>query len=122
MDAPNRTIIAYIVGRLITSGAGWWIHDNDRKRNVHLEGTFEKGEIKIYSHELHGHVSGLGAQGQYTLFQHSVGGAVNLLVNAEACTFSGWEHRTGYHFFGNVADRAIRLYDYQDSQWHLYTL
>ena len=49
-------------------------------------------------------------------------GALTLAVNVEERTFSGADQQTSYHFFGNVAERAIRLYDYQDIRWHLYKL
>ncbi|HLM98908.1 MAG TPA: hypothetical protein VK335_06480 [Bryobacteraceae bacterium] len=122
MDAANRSVIAYIAGRLITGADAWWMQDHDRGHRVHFEGFFEPGVIKVYSHELHSHVSGVGGDGKYTLFQHGVGGAVDLLVNLEEQTFSGWEHLSGFHFFGDVADRTIRLYDYQGMEWHLYTI
>jgi len=122
MDAANRAIIAYIAGRLITGASGWSVRDHDRKRLVQFEAFLEGGEIKVYCHELHGTVSGRGAEGRYMLFQHRVNGSVDLLINAEEKTFSGWEHRSCFHFFGNAQDRAVRLFDYQDQRWHLYTL
>jgi len=122
MDAANRSVIAYIAGRLITGTDVWWMQDHDRGHRVHFEGSFEPGSVKVYSHELHSHVSGFGAEGRYALFQHGVGGAVDLIVNAEERTFSGWEHQSGFHFFGNVTNRTIRLYDYQGMESHLYTI
>ena len=122
MDPANRSIIAYIAGRLITRAGSWWIQDHDRGRAVHFEGSFEPGSIMVYSHELNSHVSGFGTDGKYSLFQHGIGGAVNLIVNIEQQTFSGWEHRSCFHFFGNVEDRTIRLYDYQSMELHLYTI
>jgi len=122
MDAANRSVIAYIAGRLITGADGWWIQDHDRGHQVHFEGSFAPGSIKVYSHELHCHVSGVGAEGRYALFQHGSGSAVDLLVNLEQRTFSGWEHLSSFHFFGNIVDRTIHLFDYQGLEWHLYTL
>ena len=122
MDAANRSIIAYVACRLITGATGWWMRDHDRRRPVQFEGFIEPGSVKVYSHELHSHLLGGGAEGKYQLFQHGVGGAVDLLINAEEHTFSGCEHETGYRFFGYVEERTIRLFDYQDLHWHLYTL
>ena len=122
MDAANRAVVAYISGRLITGTAGWWIQDHDRGHRVHFEGSFEPGSLKVYSHELHGHVSGGGAEGKYALFLHGAGGAVDLLVNIEERTFSGWEHLSGFHFLGHVEDLTLHLFDYQGLEWHLYTL
>lgn len=122
MDAPDRSIIAYIAGCLISGATTWVMRDHDRRRSVQFESSFERGSVKVYSHELHSHVSGLGAEGKYTLFHHATGSSVDLLINVEERTFSGWDHRTSHHFFGNVVDRTVRLYDYQDLQWHLYTL
>jgi hypothetical protein len=122
MDAANRSAIAYIAGRLIAGAGGWWMHDHDRSYRVHFEGSFEPPSVKIYSHELHSHILGIGGEGQYKLFQHGAGGAMDLLINIEEKTFSGWEHQTCFHFFGNVEESTIRLFDYQDVQWHEYTL
>jgi len=36
--------------------------------------------------------------------------------------FSWADRQTSYHFFGDVAERSIRLYDYQDMRWRSYTL
>ena len=122
MDAANRSVIAYIAGRLIAGADCWWIEDHDRSHRVHFEGSFEPGSLKVYSHELHSHVLGVGAEGKYTLFQHGVGGGVDLLINVEEKTFSGWEHQSGFHFFGNLEESTIRLFDYQGLEWHLYSL
>ena len=94
MDVANRSAIAYIAGRLITGAGGWWMHDHDRGHRVHFEGSFEPASVKVYSHELHGHILGIGEEGKYKLFQHGVGGAVDLLINIEEKTFSGWEHQS----------------------------
>lgn len=112
MDARTRAVIAYIAGRLITGSAGWSIQDKDRKRRIPLDGWIDGGNIRIYSHERHGYVSGLGAEGHYVLFHHGGERGLTLAVNVEERTFSG----------GEVAERAVRLYDYQDMRWHLYSL
>jgi hypothetical protein len=122
MDVANRSAIAYIAGRLITGAGGWWMHDHDRGHRVHFEGSFEPASVKVYSHELHGHILGIGEEGKYKLFQHGVGGAVDLLINIEEKTFSGWEHQSSVYFFGRVEESTVRLFDYQDVQWHEYTL
>jgi hypothetical protein len=56
------------------------------------------------------------------LFDHASDRGLTLAVNLEERTFSGADQQTSYHFFGEVAERAIRLYDYQDMHWHLYML
>ena len=122
MDAANRSVIAYIAGRLIIGTGGWWMDDHDRAYRVHFEGSVEPATVKVYSHELHSHVLGVGAEGKYKLFQHGAGGAVDLLVNVEQKTFSGWEHMSSFHFAGSVDGSTIHLFDYQDLQWHMYTL
>ena len=122
MDAFTRTVIAYVAGRLITGREGWAIRDHDRNRRVCLDGSVEAGEIKIYSHERHGYISGLGNEGRYALFVHRGASSITLTVNLEERTFSGVHHKTTFRFFGNVSERAIRLYDYQDMHWHMYTL
>ncbi len=122
MDAPNRSVIAYIAGLLITGADCWWIQDHDRRRRVHFEASFEPGSVKVYSHELGCHVLGIGAEGKYLLLQHGSGAAVDLFINLEEHTFCGCEHTSGQHFVGNVDDCAIHLYDYQDLRWHLYSL
>ena len=58
----------------------------------------------------------------YVLFRHGSERGLTLAVNIEERTFSGAGQQTSFHFFGDVAERAIRLYDYQDMRWHLYTL
>ena len=115
-------MVAYIAGRLITGSAGWTIQDQDRKRRIPLDGWVECGNIRIYSHERHGYISGLGADAHYVLFHHGSERGLTLAVNSEERRFSGADQQTSYHFFGDVAERAIRLYDYQDMRWHLYTL
>jgi hypothetical protein len=122
VDARTRAVIAYIAGRLIAGSAGWTIQDKDRKRRVALDGWIDDRNIRIYSHERHGYISGLGAEGHYVLFHHASDRGLTLAVNVEARTFSGADQQTSYHFLGDVAERAIRLYDYQDMRWHLYTL
>lgn len=122
MDAANRSVIAFIAGRLIAGNANWMMHDHGRNHRVQMEGLFSDAEVKVYSHELNGYVSGRGAEGKYTLFQHNAGTSVSLSINLPERTFSGWDHGTSRHFFGNVADRTVRLFDYQDLQWHRYTL
>jgi len=122
MDAANRSVIAYIAGRLIIGDGGWWMHDDDRNHRVHFEGSFEPATVKVYSHELHCHILGVGAEGKYQLFQHGAGGAVDLLINSEEKTFSGWEHMTSFHFAGRVEETTIYLFDFQDLAWHMYTM
>jgi|SRR5579862_952088 hypothetical protein len=122
MEPPKRAVMAYIAGRLISGESAWLILDHDREDKLHLEGSFTGSEVKVYSHELNAHISGLGAEGRYTLFQHGFPGTVNLLINNEERTFSGWDHESSRHFFGNVAEATVRLFDYQDLEWHSYTL
>jgi len=122
MDAANRAIIAYIAGHLITGPGNWWLHDHDRRRKVQFEASFEPGTVKVYSHELHSHVIGVGSEGKYALFQHGIAGAVDLLVDVEERTFSGWDHPSSCHFHGTVEENIITLYDFQDLKWHKYTL
>ena len=122
VDASTRTVVAYIAGRLITGSASWTIQDQDRKQRIPLDGWVEGGNIRIYSHERHAYISGLGAEGNYVLFNHGTERGLTLTVNIEERTFSGADQQTSYHFFGEVVERAIRLYDYQDMRWHLYTL
>jgi len=122
MNAVTRAVTAYIAGRLITGSVAWTIQDKDRQRRIPLEAWIDGGSIRIYSHERHGYISGLGAEGQYVLFHHTSERGLTLAVNAEQGTFSGTDQQTGYHFFSDVAERAIRLYDYQDMHWHLYAL
>lgn len=122
MDARTRAVVAYIAGRLITGSAGWAIQDKDRKRRIPLDSWIDGGNIRIYSHERHGYISGMGADGHYVLFDHASDRGLMLAINLEERTFSGADQQTSYHFFGDVAERAIRLYDYQDMRWHLYTL
>ena len=122
MDAANRSAIAYIAGRLLTTAQGWWMDDHDRGHRVHFEGSFDPTTVKVYVHELHSHISGVGAEGKFALFQHGVGGAVDLQVNPEEKIFSGWEHRSSFHFFGRVEECTVRLFDFQDLSWHEYTL
>jgi len=122
VDARTRAVVACIAGRLITGSAGWAIHDKDRKRRIPLDGWIDGGNIRIYRHARHGYISGMGADGHYVLFDHPSDRGLTLEVNAEERMFSGADQQTSYHFFGDVAERAIRLYDYQDMRWHLYTL
>jgi hypothetical protein len=122
MDAANRSVIAYIVGSLITGAPCWVMHDHDRNRKFCLEGLFTNCEVKVYSHELNAHISGRGADGQYALRWTGSGGSVNLSINTEERTFRGWDHQTSRHFFGQVIDLTVHIYDFQDLQWHLYTL
>lgn len=122
MDAGTRAVVAYIAGRLITGGAGWAVQDKDRKGRIPLDGWIDGGSIRIYSHERHGYISGMGADGHYVLFDHANSCGLTLDVNTEERAFSGADQQTTYHFFGDVAACAIRLYDYQDMRWHLYAL
>jgi hypothetical protein len=122
VDAINRPIIAYIAGSLVTGATCWIIHGHDRKGKVCMQGLFTAGAVNVYSHELNAHISGLGSEGRYTLFQHGSGTSVNLLINTGERTFSGWDQRTARQFFGSVAGRTVRFFDYQDLQWHVYTL
>jgi hypothetical protein len=56
------------------------------------------------------------------LFHHGSRQGLTLAVNTEERTFSGADPQTSFHFFDDVAERAIRVYDYEDMRWHLYTL
>jgi hypothetical protein len=122
VDATNRPVIAYIVGSLVTGARCWVMQDHGRDRSVCLDGVFTGGGIKVYSYELDGYVSGHGAEGRYVLFQHRSAKSLNLSINSDERTFSGWDHGTSRYFLGNVAERTVRLFDYQDLQWHAYTL
>lgn len=122
MDAVDRSVIAYIAGRMIIGEANWVVHDHSRNKRVQMEGLFSEAEVKVYSHELNGYVSGRGAEGKYVLLQHSTGSYINLSTDLEEKTFSGWDHRTSRHFFGNVAERTVSLFDFENLQWHRYTL
>jgi hypothetical protein len=122
VDARTRALVAYIAGRLITGAASWTIQDKDRKQRIPLDGWIDGDNVRIYSHERHGYISGMGADGHYVLFDHASDHGLTLAINLEEHTFSGADQQTSFHFFGDVAERAIRLYDYQDMRWHLYAL
>ncbi|SRR5579864_7320501 len=122
MDAPLRSVIAYIAGRLLAGTDGWWMRDIDRHLPVQFEGSFEPTTVKVYSHELHDHIAGSGGEGKWALFLHRVAGSIDLAVNSEEHTFRGCDQRNCFHFFGNVEERTVRLFDYQDLRWHEYTL
>ena len=118
----TRVLVAYIAGRLLTGRASFAIQDHDRKRRLWMDGTVETAEVKVYSHERHGYVSGLGDGERFSLYQHSGEGHIVLLVNLPELRFEGCEHHSTFHFFGNVADPSVRLYDYQDCKWHRFAL
>jgi len=122
VEVTTRVLVAYIAGRLLTGRASFAIQDHDRKRRLWMDGTVETAEVKVYSHERHGYVSGLGDGERFSLYQHSGEGHIVLLVNLPELRFEGCEHHSTFHFFGNVADPSVRLYDYQDCQWHRFTL
>jgi len=122
VDAATRALVAFIAGRLITGVETWAVTDHDRKRKVFLDGSFEGGEIKIYSHERHNYISGVGEDGRYVLFQHDGAGGCTLTIDLDQAAFTGHQQQSGFHFFGNVCNRTVRLYDYHDTRWHFYTL
>jgi hypothetical protein len=122
VETVTRTFVAYIAGLLISGEKRFALRDHDRKKVVFLDGLVENNEVKIYGHERNGYVSGLGEGGRYMLYQHGGEGTLTLAVDAVERHFRGCDHRSGFHFFGNMTAAALSLFDYQDVQWHRYTL
>ena len=122
MEIVTRTCVAYIAGLLISGEKRFALRDHDRKKVVFLDGLVDNNEVKIYSHERNGYVSGLGDSGRYMLYQHGGQGTLTLNVDVVERHFKGCDHRSGFHFFGNMADDGVSLFDYQDVKWHRFTL
>lgn len=122
MEAPFRAVVAHIAGLLITGNQTWAIQDNDRHRPVYIDGSVGASGIRVYSHELHTYVSGMGNGAQYLLFEHHSAVKVSLEVNIAEQRFAGCDQSGPCHFFGDVSGGAVRLFDFQDLQWHSYTL
>ena len=138
MKDYNRRVIAYIVGRLLSSRAATSVYDYATSRHHSIEGEVSDRRVNIFDHERKRLVSGNGNGQSISLFEiggsqfihlefdllefrgfdySTAGGVVtSKSIDDEVLEFRGFDYSTAGAFSGEVNGDNVSFYDFLAGQ------
>ena len=114
MKDYNRRVIAYIVGRLLSSRAATSVYDYATSRHHSIEGEVSDRRVNIFDHERKRLVSGNGNGQSIALFE--IGGSQFIHLEFELLEFRGFDYSTAAAFSGEVNGDNVSFYDFLAGQ------
>ncbi len=109
MQPKQRTMVAYVVGRLINGLEQTFIYDPLQSKSVHFEGTVSPTFVKIFDNDRGCYTSGPGEDNVFGLYDYGHGSLIELQIVGN--TFKGYDELAPCHFSGEVNGEDISFYD-----------
>lgn len=120
MEAHTRACVAYVVARLVSGRDASAIFDNTQSTRISMSGTVEADRIDVLDHERGSRFAGSGDGKTFNLVDHGAAGQVELTLYGYR--FEGFDAGSQSHFFGEVHDAAVSLFDVGDSGYFHFSL
>ncbi len=119
MKPSIRVCIAYIAGTLIHRKSFSSVQEQGAEGNYRMSGSFVSGNIDVQDHE-GAKIVGM-TSGKDVSFFHA-GENVSVSFELNGPQFKGFDGGSGRSFNGAVADGSVKVYDYCEGKYFIYSL
>ncbi|MEE9523468.1 MAG: hypothetical protein V3V59_01825 [Thermodesulfovibrionales bacterium] len=120
MQNHTRRAIAYIAGRMISNESSTTVFDYSCFKYFSFTGETSFDNISVFDYKNQCLIRGFGSHGALNLYHY--GNKNHIFLSIEESHFNGFDYDTSCHFSGDVNERSVTIFDYEQNTRFEYSI